>query len=512
MSSGSKAQRLPAMLVALLFVAACAGTKMKVDAEPPPPSFAKPPADSGPLAEMATRVAVRHGPEHSGFALLDSSYDGLNWRLALIDSAVSSVDVLTYLWYGDNVGRLLLERAVLAAERGVTVRLVVDDLMTMGQEQLMVNLENHPNIELRLFNPWENRNVVARAGEMIAELERLNTRMHDKLVIADGRAAIVGGRNLGDHYFGLNSSYNFHDLDLLGFGPIAMQATRLFDSFFNSTLVESAANLSIAHDAEIAAEQRQRVEQSNRQAPELEAFPREPKDWSAELEAVEARLHAGTSEIIFDDVASESVTQSMLGSMFELFGRAEHELLITNAYLIPGEAGIEFLDGLDARGVDVRILTNSLASHDVPAVNSHYEPWRDDLLGAGVELYEFRSDAAVSSIIEVPPVTGEFVGLHTKAAVLDGRFAFIGSMNLDPRSANINTEMGAIIDSPGLASEMRQLMLRDMSSDNAWQVGQAEDGKLFWTNSDETVTRQPSRNFLQNVMNVILKVVPKSQF
>jgi len=170
-------------LVLIGLLAACAGPQLREDVERPEPSHALPPATTGVLAEMAGRIRTANGPEHSGFHLLDGSRDALMWRLALIDSAVSSVDIMTYLWYPDVAGRLILERAVLAAERGVHVRLVIDDLMTLGQEQILADIENHPNIELRLFNPWKKRGTFARGGEMVAEMERLNTRMHDKLLI-----------------------------------------------------------------------------------------------------------------------------------------------------------------------------------------------------------------------------------------------------------------------------------------------------------------------------------------
>jgi len=180
-------------LFAAMLLAACAGPALKDEIIRFEPSFASPPATTGVLAETANEIFTAHGPEYSGFKLLDNSYDGVAWRLALIDSAISSLDIQTYLWYPDNTGRLILQRAVDAADRGIRVRLIVDDLLTSGQEQLMVELENHPNIELRLFNPWKERSMLSRAGEMIAEMERLNTRMHDKLMIADGNAAVVGG-------------------------------------------------------------------------------------------------------------------------------------------------------------------------------------------------------------------------------------------------------------------------------------------------------------------------------
>ena len=500
---------LPIVAIALL---ACAGPQLQTDLERPEPSYALPPATDGLLAEMAGRITAAHGEEHSGFHLLDGSHESLSWRLALIDSAVSSVDIMTYLWYPDAAGRLVLERAVLAAHRGVHVRLVVDDLMTLGQEQLFADLARQPNIELRLFNPWKKRDIASRGGEMIAEMERLNTRMHDKLLIVDGRAAILGGRNIGEHYFGLNKNYNFHDLDVLAIGNMAQKSNDMFDHFWNSEWVASAENLTTEPDPQRAAEVWTTLQQKNRAAEELSSFPVEPRDWSGELAELEPQLHPGTGQVIYDEVSAAGVSQSMIGKMFAIFDQAQHELLITNAYIIPGERGIEFLRALNARGVDVRILTNSLASHDVPAVNSHYEPWRDDILDTGTRLFELRADAVIQSIVDVPPVAAKFVGLHTKASVADGRLSFIGSMNLDPRSGAINTEMGAVIDSEGLGAALRTVMLRDMSPENAWEVTIGDKGKLQWQNSDETVTRQPTRGFMQHVMNLIFKVVPKEQF
>jgi len=502
----------PAWLVILIMLAGCAAPGLQRSTEAPIPTFARPPAATGVLADIAERIYLANSALHSGFYLLDGSREALEWRLALIDSAVSSVDIMTYLWYPDVAGRLILERAVLAARRGVHVRLVIDDLMTVGQDQILANLQQQPNIELRLFNPWGKRDLVSRGGEMIAEMERLNTRMHDKLIIVDGCAVILGGRNIGDHYFGLNHSYNFHDLDVLAIGNLALSSNDMFDHFWNSEWVESAQNLSTDPDPNKAAAAWERMLRRTRDAKELKSFPLEPRDWSDEFTLLEARLHPGTGYLIYDEVSADRVKQSMIRRMFSIFDLAENELLLTNAYIIPGEPGIDFLGSLSARGVDVRILTNSLASHDVPAVNSHYEPWRKPIIATGAKLYELRADAAVRSIVDVPPVAAKFVGLHTKASVADGRHVFIGSMNLDPRSAVINTEMGAVIDSIGLGKALRTVMLRDMSGDNAWHVTIADSGRLQWQNNDETVTQQPTRDFMQNVMNFVFKVVPKEQF
>ena len=179
--------------------------------------------------------------------------------------------------------------------------------------------------------------------------------------------------------------------------------------------------------------------ETNASAPELASFGADRRNWAEEIATLRDKLRPGTSELLYDTAAEGEIEQKVAGEMFNFMGQAQEELLITNAYIIPGQPGIDFIRGLTDRGVRVRILTNSLASHDVPAVNSHYKDWRDDFITAGAELYEFRSDAAIRDLVEVPPVKGEFVGLHTKAFVLDGRKSFVGSMNFDPRSWAINT-------------------------------------------------------------------------
>ncbi|TGD71119.1 phospholipase D family protein [Mangrovimicrobium sediminis] len=500
------------MLFALL--GGCSSHSLQDEIVQMPPSYALPPAESGLLAELGQALQDEHGAQASGFRILDDSRSSLYWRLALIDSAVSSLDIQTYLWYPDVSGKLILERAVLAARRGVKVRLIVDDLLLQGHDDLIANLEAQPNIEFRIFNPWSERSSLAhRVGQMLAEMERLNTRMHDKLMIVDGRAVVIGGRNIGDHYFGLHETYNFHDTDLFGLGHIAEQAGGMFDSFWNSEWVVSAQNLSAQADPALAAQQWRAIQDSTASAPQLEQFPRQPRDWSRELREQAAALRIGTSELIYDATAQDAIDQQLISSMFNLFDRAQSELLVMNAYIIPAQKAVDFMRALDERGVNVRILTNSLASHDVPAVNSHYEPWRDDLIAAGVDLYEMRSDPAIqSTVVDVAPVQAQFTGLHSKTAVVDRRYVFVGSMNLDPRSAKINTEMGAIVDSPALAADMAAVIERDMSGDNAWHVTLDDDGDLRWQNSEEIRDSQPARDGMQRVMNVIMKLGPRDQY
>jgi len=224
-------------------------------------------------------------------------------------------------------------------------------------------------------------------------------------------------------------------------------------------------------------------------------------------------LRIGVSKLVYDETADEQINQSMVSSMFNFFGLAESELLIQNAYVIPSEEAVAFLQNKTDSGVRVRMLTNSLSSHDVPAVNSHYEPYRDDFINAGVDLWELRSDPAIKNdIVDVQPVSSEFTGLHSKVAVADRRYVFIGSMNLDPRSGRINTEMGAMVDSPELAEDLARLIERNMSGENAWHVQMDENGDVYWQSSQETLTRQPARDTTQRIMNVLMKLGPKDQY
>jgi putative cardiolipin synthase len=503
-----------ALLALTVLLLGCSPASIRQTSGPKAPSNAMPPATTGILANIAGDIQRAHGPKHSGFKLLDSSFDALYWRLALIDSATTSLDIQTYLWYPDASGRLVLERAIVAARRGVKVRLMVDDLILHGHDQVIANMNAEPNIEFGLFNPWKRRGSLAgRGSEMIAEMERLNTRMHDKLMIVDGRAVITGGRNIGDHYFGLHETYNFHDTDLLGIGHIAQQSNDMFDSFWNSEWVVTADALTTEPDREIAEQQWAGLQNKVRTAPQLASFPREPSDWTEALAELSGELRIGRSKLVYDEAQVEQIDQSMAASMFNFFDIARQELLIQNAYVIPGENGLSRFEKITGRGVKVRLLTNSLASHDVPAVNSHYEPWRDDFLEAGVDLWEFRSDPAIqATVVDVPPVEAEFTGLHSKCAVADRRYVFVGSMNLDPRSFNINTEMGAFVDSPGLAEDVAQMIERNMSGENAWRVQMDDKGAIYWVNSDERVDKQPARSGGQRIMNVLMKVGPADQY
>ncbi len=481
------------------------------------PGYALAPQQGGVLAQVDARVRERAGPGQSGFKLLNSNEQGLRWRLALIDSAQHSLDLQYYVWWGDESGDLLMKRVIDAADRGVKVRLILDDLSTMLEDESHPKLRDtdaalidaHPNIAIRLFNPWRSRPLGSRAVEMLDRMERLNHRMHNKLFIADNRATILGGRNIGNEYFGLSPTFNFRDLDILGVGPVAQQASQVFDRFWNSEWVVPVAELDVAATPDDLGEDYREMRRTLASAPTLARFQIDRRHWEKLLDAAATEMHVGTSRVHTDIPDPDALAHHMPAAIRALLASATSEVLITNAYIIPGEHAIGRMRQQRADGVRIRMLTNSLASHDVPAVNSHYKRWRKPLLEAGIELFEARSDAAVRALTaDTPPTQAEYMGLHMKAMVIDRRHVFVGSMNLDPRSWEINSEMGIVVDSPGLGEELARIMERDMGPENAWLVSLDSDGRITWSDGSEVLTRQPARNFWQRVEDVFFMPFP----
>lgn len=482
---------------------------------------AMPAQPDSPFAEIESSIHGAHGPDASGFRLLDRNEDGLRWRLALLDSAKHSIDVQYYVWYGDAAGKILAHRLIEAADRGVKVRMLVDDLNALVSDAQTVTLRDkvaawmdaHPNIDIRLFNPWKKRDLSARIGEMVSDMERLNHRMHNKAMIADNRAAILGGRNIGDEYLGLHHEFNFHDLDVLGIGSVARQASAVFDLYWNSDWVLPVSALKLETKESDRKAERARLLQNLSDIRSLDQFPIAPQSWSDELAALPARLHAGTSRVLSDVPESRSIRQEMTEVIYDLMATAQKEVLIINAYIIPADRAIKRLSKLTERGVEVKILTNSLASHDVPAVHSHYKKWRKPILEAGAGLWEIRHDAEIQSAVsDTPPTMAEFMGLHSKGMVVDRERVFIGSMNFDPRSAQLNTEMGVIIESPDLGEELAKLIERDILPANSWRVELDDSCGLRWVNDKEAVTSVPARSWWQRVEDVIFMVFPKELY
>jgi len=498
----------PAMVV---LTAACA--TLPTDYPPPPETRTLEPDGSTTLGRNAAGFARISGFGVSGFAPIDANGEALRIRLAMIDSAERSLDILYYVWYDDPSGLLVLEHVIAAAEHGVRVRVVVDDTLFIKGKKGLGDLDAHSNIEIRIFNPWASAGV-ARAFETAARAKKLNTRMHNKLLIADGQMAILGGRNIGDHYFGLHRRYNFHDLDLVVLGDEAFETSEIFDHYWNSDQVIPVSAFVEQPSWQSIESLRSELLDRLRDTEELAEFPLERRDWHDELTALMGGLSAGSSTVEYDRLIPNSGehTADAVVRLAELVEQARHEVLILNAYVIPGDRMMEIFRSAEERGVRVRMLTNSLASNDVPAVTAKYKKYRKPLIEAGVELYEFRSDPEIQpGIVDTHPVQAKFAGFHIKAAVIDREYVYIGSLNLDPRSIRLNTEMGMIVASPALAEEVAAIAERDMAPANSWQVRLDENGKLLWESDAGVVTRQPAQSWWQRVQAWFFKIAPEGQ-
>jgi putative cardiolipin synthase len=331
-------------------------------------------------------------------------------------------------------------------------------------------------------------------------------------MVADNHITILGGRNLGNDYFGLNRTYNFLDLDVLGVGPAARLMSGIFDHFWNSKWVVPGYAYAVDPQEGRMQKNERALNQFLKQSEVLQHFPLERQSWTDRLASLTGQLHPGNSSKVYDQLEEEDISQRMAFEMPEFTKTAQEELLINNAYLIPDDEGLTDASKLVIKGVRVRIITNSLASQDVPAVNSHYGPLRKPILETGAELYELRPDAEIKTEVDTAPVVSGFVGLHTKAAVVDRSRVFIGSFNMDPRSRETNTEMGILIDSPELGEELAKRIEYLMQPENSWQVQLEANGEVIWVSHDGTLTRQPARNSWQRVQDWFFKIFPKEYF
>ncbi|HWJ05386.1 MAG TPA: phospholipase D family protein [Steroidobacteraceae bacterium] len=412
-------------------------------------------------------------PGKSACLLLDTGPTALLLRSVLADEARRSIDLQTYLYDDDEAGIVLMDRLRAAAERGVQVRLLIDDNGLRTDECLPLLLDSLPNAEVRVFNPFRLRPRWTRPLQVPFEFRRLNHRMHNKLYVVDGHATIIGGRNIGGHYFEANAAANFTDLDVLLLGPVARDAQQVFEQYWSSDLAVPLPAAMGRRDSSMARERIERYVRAARFMRLQEMYRHPDRSLRDALARVDSRVHWVASRIVVDDPRKACVRrrahapQVMVDALNETWERAREEVLAATAYFVPGRKGAGDLIRLRRRGVHVRILTNSLASNDVPAVHAGYTRYRRALLRAGVELYEYqrfgnrpRHHHGASSSN----------ALHAKTIVVDRRLAWVGSFNLDPRSSRLNTEMAVLLESESLARDLAARMERDLAPDRSWHV------------------------------------------
>jgi phosphatidylserine/phosphatidylglycerophosphate/cardiolipin synthase-like enzyme len=440
-------------------------------------------------------LAAEEGNKNlSGIRLLASGDEALADLIALADHAERTLDIQYYIIQQDDSARLLLQHVRLAAERGVRVRVLVDDLNTAGEDRRFMHLGEHANIEVRVFNPFPGGRFATwtRFVASATDIRRINHRMHNKLFVADNALAITGGRNIGDQYFTRDQRSNFIDLDVVAAGPIVPELSHSFDAFWNSKYAYPIASVASPVSAESAT------------APPPDGAAATNANWlQRQLDSGHVQLTWVPATVLADrpaKIASETSPDeevTIANDITGLMRSANQELIVISPYFVPGKEGVALMGELIAKGVHIRILTNSLASTDSPLVDTGYSRYRVPLLKLGVELSEVRPKLGQKRA-RFHPFSSSNASLHAKAVVIDQKIVFIGSMNMDARSAHTNSELGLVMRSTEIARQVTSL-LDDLSADGSyklqltdhsnrvqWTSGEAGSEKIWYTDPETT--------------------------
>jgi len=473
-----------------------------------------------PLAALGARPALERDPLRSGFRLMPEGSTAFNARIALIRQARVSIDAQYYIMQSDAVGARFLLELLEAARRGVRVRLLVDGLYVAGKDELLALLAVQPNFEVRVFNPLpvQHGPLAWRLVLSAGELSRINRRMHNKLFVVDNSVAVMGGRNMADEYFMQSGTANFIDMDVLVTGPLIRALSSSFDSYWESRQVWSMRQL-MAAPYEDAESQRARLEEllhgalpgmlTEREHDVLGQGPvtgelavgRLTQTWA------EAHVHADAPEKITRRDAASSFADSVTEHAIDDIASAHEQVILVSPYFVPGDRGMEVLQALAARGVETRIVTNALDATDESLVHAGYARYRMSLLRLRAQVYELGGRLAARQR-HLGDFGTSFGRLHAKLALLDHRRLLLGSMNMDARSANVNTEIGVAIDSSVLAAQVE--LLAPVRALDAYELRLAEDGGIVWVEhrldgSEQATREEPGASWLGSVKDFLLR-------
>ena len=461
------------------------------------PESALAPGTDAPLDRALAGAEAGHAGQ-AGFRLVVEGMEAFVIRVHSANQAARSLDVQTYIWHADATGRYLAQVLLAAADRGVRVRLLVDDLDVRARSAGFGALAAHPNIDVRLFNPFATRRGSLRlAGEGLRDFGRINRRMHNKSWIADNRIALVGGRNLGDEYFTASDEVNFVDLDFAMIGPVVRDVSASFDRFWNSASAwpievldasevsdDALKNLRAKLEADSAGTQQGRYAQALRADDGIRRLV--AGDWALRWSSSYRFVSDDPAKITMQkkDASRAAVAADVVGQL----RAAQNTLEIISPYFVPGDAGSEVLVSRAKAGASVQVLTNSLAANDVASVHGGYSRHRKALLEGGVQLFELKPLGQGSQATSFTGSSG--ASLHTKALTADGTSSFVGSYNLDPRSTWLNCEQGVWVEEPALAAQLAVIFRKQSGGERAWKVT-LDDGALRWNDGQETAASEP---------------------
>lgn len=506
-------------LALLAGVLVACGTLPPVQDRPAEYAFEQP---EGTALGRLAQTAAQQRAGQSGFLILDTGRQAFLARATLIEAAERSIDAQYYIWNSDVSGRYLARRLLLAADRGVRVRLLLDDINVAGRDAVLVALARHPNIQVRVYNPLAARAGFGRWLDFIGDFQRLNRRMHNKTFVADAAFGIVGGRNIGDEYFDLHPRMNHRDRDVFAVGPVVRGMAENFDAYWNYAWSYDIEQL----DPEAAADRAvdARLVEVRAAAGDTTGLTHLPAQGAAaahgELEKRLAQLVWAPAELVFDPPAEDirgavERPQRTAQALRALVEATDREILIESAYFILGAEQLAGVKRLHDRGARVAAVTNSLASNDLTTNHAGYARRRDDMLTHGLALYELRPDAAACSvwIDRAGYCGGGLVSLHAKTVVFDRTTLYVGSFNVNLRSIYLNGETVLIIHSPVLAQQAAQAIELAMEPQNSWQVTQDSEGRLGWTSADGTRwTHEPATGWWRRVKSGLFALLPIEKY
>ncbi len=454
--------------------------------------------------------------EQSGFLLLGEGYDAFVARAVVATQAVASIDAQYYLWHDDLVGRLFVKMLLDAADRGVRVRLLVDDIALARADFGLAIVNAHPNFQVRTFNPFSRRDL--RTKQYVTGFGRVTRRMHNKSFTVDGQITIVGGRNIGNEYFEADPAVAFGDLDALAIGPVVQQVSESFDDYWNHTLAYPIESLSRRQPTSADITQGRKILETFAADQEQSEFVQALRaaDLTKSLTLKETPLYWGHARVIADQpdklISNRADTDLQLApELTSLFQSASREILILSPYFVPGRIGVRGLLELQRQGIQVRVLTNSLASNNHKIVHANYAKYRKSLLRGGVELYEAKN-APIAPSRQKPFSTSKASVLHAKSFLIDRKSVFIGSMNFDPRSLTENTEIGIVFESEAMAKDIGA-WFDDNVPTVAYQLSlNPTNDHIVWAiNQDGSVARyakEPDSGFWQRLAMHIMRWLP----
>ena len=494
--------RFAAIILALL-LAGCAGGLQPVetvDEFTPPPSRAM---------QWQELESVQDG---DWFHVLNVGSEAFDWRLRAIDSAVESIDLQTFIWDLDSAGHRVLGHLLTAAERGVFVRILVDDSFILDADEQLLKIDEHENIEIKVFNPYKRRasNAVLRQVLNAGEFYRLDHRMHNKVMVVDNRAAIIGGRNIADEYFGFHDENNFRDMEVVLAGPTARELSAGFDTYWNNdwsfpvaAVLEQRGKLELPREIDLLSPLKDTNHAEQTFTERLDAWKR-----------LAETAHGGRATLLLDQPPRANPAETteapvqVAESLIQAIDAAREDVWLVSAYLIPTEELEAAVERAIDRGVRVRILTNSINSNNHLTAHSAYRKHVQNLLEAGAEVHEVRADAEDRALYIESPVSEKSLCLHAKVLLFDNDRAFVGSANLDPRSLHINTEMGLLIESEALNADLRASLEPDFSLRNAWQLRLNEDQRVEWVSDTEVLDHQPTDSHMRRIEDWFLSLLP----